>query len=113
MKLMKTFMKNMAKELKALKAEHKQKQRDNTYGSADFYAAIKRKYDYRHYHIAYSMLRGKAYEQIEVKVAEGNEPCWDTVKAVTADLLKDKEANTLEEWIALRRSQDEAIRDCA
>jgi len=31
---------------------------------------------YRHYHIAYCMLRGTPYEKIEQRVRENNEPNW-------------------------------------
>jgi len=37
---------------------------------------------YRHMHIAYCLLRGRKYEQIESKVKDGNEPKWDTVNAI-------------------------------
>jgi hypothetical protein len=42
---------------------------------------------YRHYHIAYCMLRGTAYERIEAKVREKNEPDWGIIN----DLIKDNE----------------------
>lgn len=37
---------------------------------------------FRHEHIAYCLLRGRTYEQIENKVAPGNEPDMDRVKDI-------------------------------
>lgn len=37
---------------------------------------------YRHYHIAYCLLRGKKYEQIENKVREGNSPNWNIIDKI-------------------------------
>lgn len=39
-------------------------------------------YTFRHRHIAYCLLRGKAYEQIENKVTEGNEPNWALIETI-------------------------------
>ena len=36
--------------------------------------------DFRHLHITYCLLRGTKYEQIEVKVKEGNEPNWTIIE---------------------------------
>jgi len=38
--------------------------------------------DFRHQHIAYCLLRGRTYEQIEPKVAPGNEPMMARVYAI-------------------------------
>jgi hypothetical protein len=37
---------------------------------------------FRHYHIAYCLLRGKKYEQIENKVREGNQPNWGIIDKI-------------------------------
>lgn len=37
---------------------------------------------YRHKHIAYCLLRGKKYEQIENKVREGNEPNFSYIEQI-------------------------------
>lgn len=38
------------------------------------------KFKFRHMHIAYCLLKGRTYEQIEPKVREHNEPNWDIIK---------------------------------
>lgn len=38
--------------------------------------------DYRHMHIAYCLLRGRTYEQIENKVRPGNEPSWTMIEVI-------------------------------
>ena len=40
------------------------------------------KYNYRYLHIAYCLLRGKKYEQIEPKVRENNKPNWKLIDAI-------------------------------
>ena len=37
------------------------------------------KRDFRHLHIAYGLIRGKEYEEIERTVKEGNEPDWSQI----------------------------------
>ena len=37
---------------------------------------------YRHMHIAYCLLRGRSYEQIENKVKPGNEPSWRAIEFI-------------------------------
>jgi len=37
---------------------------------------------YRHKHIAYCLLRGRKYEEIENKVGSGNEPNWNFIKKI-------------------------------
>jgi hypothetical protein len=38
--------------------------------------------DYRHAHIAYCLLRGRKYEQIEPMVKLGNEPSWSAIEFI-------------------------------
>ena len=40
---------------------------------------------YRHEHLAYCMLRGTPYENIETKVREGNEPNMNIVNAIISE----------------------------
>lgn len=47
---------------------------------------LRARYDYRHYHIAYCLLRGRTIEQIEPKVAEGNEHNESWVKQIMASI---------------------------
>jgi Fe-S-cluster-containing dehydrogenase component len=44
------------------------------------------KFQFRHRLIAYSIAKGKTYEQIEKKVHEGNEPNWTFVKGIQNEL---------------------------
>lgn len=39
---------------------------------------------YRHMHIAYCLLRGRKYEQIENKVRDNNEPKWSHIESILA-----------------------------
>lgn len=39
---------------------------------------------YRHMHIAYCLLRGRKYEQIENKVRDNNEPKWSRIESILA-----------------------------
>lgn len=40
------------------------------------------KRDYRYKHIAYSLIRGRTYEQIETKCRKGNEPDQKTIQRI-------------------------------
>jgi hypothetical protein len=48
--------------------------------------------EFRHKHIAYCLLRGRTYEQIESKVHEGNEPNWDKINAYMKAVQDEQEA---------------------
>ena len=61
-------LKKIAKQIKQMKATRKQVPNGYVHNLDAF------RYAYRHMHIAYCMIRGKVYEQIENKVHEGNEP---------------------------------------
>jgi len=41
--------------------------------------------EFRSWHIAYCLIRGKSYEQIEPKVGEFNEPNWSFVNQILGD----------------------------
>ena len=76
---LKRELKQLARELK--KYKHK---RDHWYEYADFqgpfqYKVLRLAYDFRHRHIAYCMLRGRDYEEIEVFTK--NPPDFDLVKS--------------------------------
>lgn len=66
----------MKQELKTLASEirHLKTQRKPLRGFVP--GLLQAQYKYRHLHIAYCLLRGREYSQIEGKVAEGNEPNW-------------------------------------
>jgi len=53
--------------------------------------------EYRHEHIAYCLVRGRSYEQIE-KPSEFNKPNWDIINSLKDKLQKKvDEANV--EWV--------------
>lgn len=41
-------------------------------------------FQYRHWHIAYCMLRGTPYERIEAKVRDNHEPDWGIIDPMIA-----------------------------
>ena len=47
-----------------------------------------KKWEYRHKHIAYSMMRGRTYEQIEQKCAPDNKPNLDLVERIIDEYAK-------------------------
>lgn len=52
--------------------------------------------EYRTLHIAYCMLRGKTYEQIEPKVKPGNVPHWSGIEKIMEDFHKQPEETSNE-----------------
>lgn len=71
---LKNWLKNTAIEIRELKNKHNETQRRCKSGGSIYFGDLQDKsYEYRHYHIAYSELRGKKREQIE-KPREDNLP---------------------------------------
>ena len=68
MKQLKQELKSLSAEIRSLKSNRKSLPNGYVPGLASA------QWTYRHKHIAYCLLRGKTYEQIESKVREGNEP---------------------------------------
>ena len=66
-------LKQLASEIKQSKIDLKDGQRKNTATYKDFWKVSNLKNLFRHQHIAYCLIRGKSYEQIE-RPKEGNEP---------------------------------------
>lgn len=79
-KNLKEEQKSLALEIKNNKNNIKEKQRSGNYAGNQQYTLLKQKQEYRHKHIAYCMLRGRSYEQIENKCRKGNEPNFDIIK---------------------------------
>ena len=81
---LKAELKLMAAGLRADKAEIKKTQKE--FGSQSActlqWALVSTKRTCRHKHIAYSMLRGKTYEQIEPKCREDNKPNQDLIREI-------------------------------
>ena len=70
----KIILKAEAKALRDLKAEIKDKARNGKMAGGDQCNLVYKKHEWRHKQIAYCLLKGRTYEQIEGVVREGNEP---------------------------------------
>jgi len=68
-------LKKLASEISEYRHNVKETQRGNRSGYCSW-TLSKMSRDFRHRHIAYCLMRGTPYEQIEPKVHDGNEPCW-------------------------------------
>jgi hypothetical protein len=81
---LKSELKQLASELRNDKASIKQTQKECGSGAAcDQQAAVvTKKRTCRHRHIAYSMMRGRTYEQIEAKCREGNSPDQNLIQEI-------------------------------
>lgn len=81
---LKSSLKQVAQELKRSKKDFKQAQRDGDFSKQwKLYSSIQiNKFFYRHTHIAYCLMKGKTYEQIESKVKENNKPDWKVIKGI-------------------------------
>jgi hypothetical protein len=90
---MKAELKKLADEIREDRAVRRKK--DNTASEKNTAECCARSTarEYRHWHIAYCLLRGKTYKQIENKVAKGNEPQMSYVEMIKEryELPKPKE----------------------
>lgn len=84
---LKQELKQLASELHDDKAEIKATQKENGSGAASIqqYRIHYKKRDCRHKHIAYSMMRGRTYEQIEPKCREDNKPDQDLIRRIIGE----------------------------
>lgn len=84
---LKQEQKDLALELHNFKAEIKETQKEHGSGSASSMQyslwSMKRKYRYRH--IAYSMMRGRTYLEVEPKCEEGNEPDLKVIEGIISE----------------------------
>lgn len=87
-KNLKEEQKSLALEIRTNKNNIKEKQRNGDYAGDQQYLLLKQKREYRHKHIAYCMLRGRSYEQIENKCREDNKPSFDTIKGYMDEYSK-------------------------
>lgn len=106
----KYYLKGLAQQIRSLKDELKQFYKDKKeLGFEEFRKKHegrwnydierdirKAKYEFRHQHIAYCLIRGRSYEQVESKVRENNEPNQDYIKQL------------LEEYPSIPEMEDEA-----
>ncbi len=89
MNLLKNELKAKAAEIRKTRVELKELQRSGQIAGHHQYSLISLKRDYRHRHIAYSMLRGRSYEQIEPKCREDHKPNMDLVKEIMDEYAKE------------------------
>lgn len=68
---LKTFLANLAKEIKEQKLECKEQQRQH--GGSGYIKRYSPSWDFRHHHIAYCELRGRKRDEIE-RPADHNRP---------------------------------------
>jgi len=85
---LKSELKIKAVEIRKNKIQIKELQKNRSYAGNLQYSHIHLKRDYRHKHIAYCMLRGRTYEQIEQKCRENNKPNMDIVKEIMDEYSK-------------------------
>lgn len=90
MKQMKEWLKAEAIELRKLKNAIKIEARAGHIGAAGTLQSnlFCKKDEYRHKHIAYSMAKGKTYEQIESSVIYGHEPRMKLIQSYLDDLCE-------------------------
>jgi hypothetical protein len=86
--VIKSELKKLAVEIHETKKAFKDSQRNGTWRVTEELRSkcSSLSWGFRHDHIAYSMLRGRTYEQIEAKVAKGNEPNMELVMEIMEDL---------------------------
>lgn len=76
----KSRLKHDARKLRELKLAIKTKQKNHKYAGSEQSSLLSKKRKYRHYHIAYCMLRGKKYEQVEKACRKDNKPNFALIK---------------------------------
>jgi hypothetical protein len=81
---LKEINKTLAKQIKEKKVDVKKTQREGKYAGKLQYELLDLKWLYRKQHIAYCLLRGKSYEQIEKprKENELNEEAWKQINQI-------------------------------
>lgn len=80
---LKNYLKVQAVEIRTLKAKLKEYQKKHCgYDNGMFYAIKKMAENYRKHHIAYCLIRGKSYEQIEKNVAANNKPNMELIQGI-------------------------------
>ena len=90
-KSLKSELKVEAFKLRETKADIKTKQKAGQYAGYKQSELLTLKWNYRHRHIAYSIMRGKSYQQIERKCREDNQPNFDKIKELINEYTPQKE----------------------
>lgn len=86
MEALKKEQKQRAIDLKENKNGHRNSQRQGDWVAADTHLCevFSLKKEYRHKHIAYSIMRGRKYEEIERTCRDDNKPDFDYVDKIMA-----------------------------
>jgi len=100
MKEMKAYLKETAVKIK----EAKKQRKGATYGFVEvldsYNPQINLRYQYRHHHIAYSLLRGRTMEQIERTCREDNKPNEDYYNLLMIPIIRIKREEELLQNVA-------------
>jgi len=84
---MKTRLKQIGAEIRLTRTEFKNAQRSGDYTEEKLRKLLESDRSiYRSTHIAYSILKGKKYSEIENKTREGNEPNWPLINRIIETL---------------------------
>lgn len=82
LKELKEIIKQKSSEIRELKKEIKKTQKaDGIAGGMQFKLSVEKGW-IRHRHIAYSLLRGRKYEEIEQHCREDHKPFWSIIKEI-------------------------------
>jgi hypothetical protein len=83
-KELKNELKAMSSQIREDKADLKKYQQENDgWDNGRFHAIEIQKYEFRHKHIAYGLLRGLKYEQIENHCSDDHSPNFAYIKELT------------------------------
>jgi len=82
-------LKAKAVEIRLTKIRIKELQKSGAFAGNLQYSLISLKKDFRHRHIAASLMRGRSYEQIEPKCRENNKPNMDLIKEIMDEYAKE------------------------
>lgn len=82
MKTIKENLKTMVREIREMKGEISLGMRNGKYMGSTQWDLECKKSEFRHQHIAYCMLRGKTYNEIENYTRPGNEPNMNKIEAI-------------------------------
>lgn len=88
LKDLKSILKSEAEKLKNLKQSIRQGMKDGECTGHDQYDLLLKKRSYRHKHIAYCILKGREYEQIEKSCREDNKPDWNLIEEIKREYIE-------------------------
>ena len=83
---LKKIIKELAVKIKETKILFKDHQREHGGYAGEYYRTLyEAQYNYRHKLIAYSLMKGRKYEEIERNCREGNEPNFDLIERIKSE----------------------------